>query len=149
MRNWKKIVGTVVSTAMVRRRRGGGSWRDTYRTRRRPRAQDKTAKVEVQSFYVHSKYGKLMKRRRNFFAHDEHNLCGVGDHVQIKFVGKMSKKKQWAVIDMLHRHPQLGGESFPMSKLSGSPAEYPPVHPADAAHPQRAALQAEAAANGR
>jgi small subunit ribosomal protein S17 len=108
-------------------------------------AQDKTAKVEVTSFYVHSKYGKLMKRRKNFFAHDEHNLCGVGDRVQIKFVGQMSKKKQWAVIDMLYRHPQLAGEQFPMSKLAGSQAAHPPSHPADWMHPQKAAVEAASA----
>ncbi len=105
--------------------------------------------MEVTSFYVHSKYGKLMKRRKNLFAHDEHNLCGIGDRVQIKFVGQMSKKKQWAVIDMLYRHPQLAGEQFPMSKLAGSTAAHPPMHPVDFAHRQRTAVEAEAGESAR
>lgn len=48
-------------------------------------------------------------------------ICGVGDKVQVKQVAKISKKKSWAVIDMIARHPQLGGEPFEMSKLKTPP----------------------------
>lgn len=99
MKNLKKIVGTVVSTAM-----------------------DKTAVVEVQRLYVHSKFRKIIKHRKKYFAHDEHDICGVGDKVQIRYIGQLSSKKHWAVIDMIHRHPRLEGEPFPMSALKVPPA---------------------------
>ncbi len=42
---------------------------------------------------------------------------------QIKYVGRQSKRKFWAVVDMIHRFPQVGGEPFPMSKLTNPPAD--------------------------
>ena len=126
MRNLKKIVGKVVSTSM-----------------------DKTAVVEVESFYIHSLYRKVMRRARKHVAHDEHEVCRVGDTVQLKFAGQMSKKKRWAVVDMLRRQPQLQGETFPMSKLAGSTAAFPPMHPADVPHPQKPANAAAAASSER
>lgn len=104
MRNLKKLTGVVTSTSM-----------------------QKTAVVQVQRLYVHSKYRKILRHKKKYFAHDEHEICGLGDKVQIKHMGQMSKKKHWTVIDILYRQPRLEGEPFPMSRLLHNPMKYPPL----------------------
>lgn len=94
----KRIVGVVTSTGM-----------------------DRTAVVLVPRLQIHGLTRKIMKTYTKCFCHDQHEICGVGDKVQIKQVAKISKKKHWAVIDILARHPQLGGEPFAMSKLLNPP----------------------------
>lgn len=94
----KKIIGQVLSTAM-----------------------DRTAVVEVQRLYVHSLVRKIIKHRRKYFVHDHHELLGVGDRVEIKFAGRLSKKKRWTVVDIIDRMPRLEGEPFPMSELKTAP----------------------------
>lgn len=114
MRRLKKVVGTVVSSSM-----------------------DKTAVVEVQRLYVHSKYRRIMRKRLRYFAHDEHDICGVGDRVQIwpmgERIGKRSARKTWAVVDILQRQPQLEGEPCELASLMR------PGETVDASHPVIAA----------
>ena len=71
--------------------------------------------VMVQRLYRHSKFRKFIKHRKKYLAHDHHEICGIGDRVQIKYVGRQSKRKAFAVIDMIHRQPRMEGEPFPMS----------------------------------
>jgi small subunit ribosomal protein S17 len=97
----RKLIGTVVSTAM-----------------------DKTAVVAVDRLYVHDMYRKIVKHRKKYFVHDHHQLCGVGDVIQLKYCGQVSKKKFWTVVDVLKRQPRLEGEPFEMSKLADSPFKY-------------------------
>ena len=95
----KKLVGVVVSTGM-----------------------DRTAVVAVPRLRLHPLVRRFVRQLTKYFCHDHHEICGVGDKVQIRYCGQVSKKKHWAVIDMVERHPQLGGEPFPMSRLSVPPA---------------------------
>jgi len=94
----KRLVGTVVSTGM-----------------------DRTAVVAITRLYIHPLTRKIMKHVSKYFCHDAHEICGVGDRVQIKLWGIISKKKRYTVIDILQRHPQLSGEPFPMSRLKNPP----------------------------
>lgn len=71
--------------------------------------------VSVERLFPHPKYQKIVKHRKKFMCHDHHEICGLGDRVQIKYVGRLSKRKFWSVIDMVHRHPQVEGEPFPMA----------------------------------
>ncbi len=70
----------------------------------------------VERLFRHPKYQKIVTHRRKYLCHDHHEVCGLGDRVQIKYVGRLSKRKFWAVVDMVHRFPQLEGEPFPMSR---------------------------------
>lgn len=76
--------------------------------------------VSVERLYPHPKYEKIVKHKKKYMCHDQHEICGLGDRVQIKYVGRLSKNKFWAVVDMIHRQPQLGGEPFPMSRPPAS-----------------------------
>ncbi|HAS17112.1 MAG TPA: 30S ribosomal protein S17 [Nitrospiraceae bacterium] len=62
---------------------------------------DKTVAVMVESLYQHPQYGKVVKRRKKFMAHDEERKCRVGDKVKIIETRPLSKTKNWKVIEVL------------------------------------------------
>ncbi|OGW43060.1 MAG: 30S ribosomal protein S17 [Nitrospirae bacterium RBG_16_43_11] len=62
---------------------------------------NKTVTVLVESLYRHPRYGKVVKMRTKFKAHDEDNKCHEGDKVKIIETRPLSKDKHWKVIDIL------------------------------------------------
>lgn len=64
---------------------------------------DKTVIVRVESTARHPLYAKTMRRQRKFYAHDETNLCRVGDLVRIAEARPMSKLKRWRVVDVVEK----------------------------------------------
>jgi small subunit ribosomal protein S17 len=76
----KRLVGVVVSDKM-----------------------DKTVVVRVESLVKHPLYGKYVKRRKKYYAHDEKNECRVGDVVRIKETRPLSKLKRWYVEEIIER----------------------------------------------
>lgn len=78
--NRKTRVGTVVSDRM-----------------------NKTVVVSVERLVKHPKYGKYMRRRNKFKAHDEENQCRIGDRVLIEESRPLSKTKHWVVVKILER----------------------------------------------
>ncbi len=66
-------------------------------------AMDKTVKVEVAYKYPHPLYGKVVKSRHTFKAHDEKNECLVGDKVLMVESSPLSKTKRWRVLEILER----------------------------------------------
>ncbi len=80
------------------------------RTRRKTRvgvvvsdARDKTVTVEVVSSKKHARYGKTMKQRARFHAHDEANDARVGDTVRIVETRPLSKTKHWRLAEVVER----------------------------------------------
>lgn len=61
---------------------------------------DKTAVVVVESFVIHSKYQKRMKRTSRFLVHDEIGLH-EGDTVSFTEIRPMSKMKRWKVVEVV------------------------------------------------
>jgi len=59
---------------------------------------NKTVVVEVTRFVEHKKYGKRIKKTKNYKAHDENNVKKVGDKVEIEETKPMSKDKHFKVI---------------------------------------------------
>lgn len=59
---------------------------------------DKTVVVEVTRFVEHKKYGKRIKKTKNYKAHDGDNTKKVGDVVEIEEVRPISKDKHFKVI---------------------------------------------------
>ena len=62
---------------------------------------DKTVVVEITSRRRHPLYKKVMKQSKKFKAHDEKNLCKVGDKVRIAEIRPLSKDKCWIVEEKL------------------------------------------------
>ena len=80
-RNLRKVmVGTVLSNKM-----------------------DKTVVVAVQRNVSHSKYGKTVKTTYKLKAHDEENVCQVGDKVKVMETRPLSKDKRWRLVEVVEK----------------------------------------------
>jgi small subunit ribosomal protein S17 len=64
---------------------------------------DKTVVVAVERLTPHPLYGRVMRRTRNFKAHDEANDCHQGDRVIIQECRPISKNKCWRVVGVVER----------------------------------------------
>ena len=64
---------------------------------------DKTVVVAVERITKHPFYGKYIKRRVKYAAHDEKNQCGPGDKVLIVETRPLSKTKRWRVKEILEK----------------------------------------------
>ncbi|HWA79044.1 MAG TPA: 30S ribosomal protein S17 [Acetobacteraceae bacterium] len=60
---------------------------------------DKTVTVLVERRVMHPLYKKFIRRSKKYAAHDEANLCKVGDVVRIEECPPISKRKTWLVIE--------------------------------------------------
>jgi small subunit ribosomal protein S17 len=58
---------------------------------------DKTVTVEVARTVRHRLYGKVLRRTQKYMAHDEENICRIGDRVEIIESRPLSRHKRWAV----------------------------------------------------
>jgi len=64
---------------------------------------DKTAVVLVETLVKHPLYGKYVRQRKKYMAHDEGNECKIGDKVLITESRPLSKRKRWRVSEILER----------------------------------------------
>jgi small subunit ribosomal protein S17 len=69
---------------------------------------DKTVTVTVQRLVRHPLYGKYLRRRSTFMAHDPGNTARHGDLVEIESTRPLSRHKHWRVVRVLRRVPQYG-----------------------------------------
>jgi small subunit ribosomal protein S17 len=76
----KTIVGTVISDRM-----------------------DKTIIVLTQRLVKHPLYGKYIRKRKRFKAHDEKNECKIGDQVLLMETRPLSRDKRWRVKEILEK----------------------------------------------
>jgi small subunit ribosomal protein S17 len=63
----------------------------------------KSVVVAVNRQVPHSLYKKFVRRTHKFLAHDEENKCKVGDKVEIEETRPMSRRKRWAVRQIVAR----------------------------------------------
>ena len=64
---------------------------------------DKTVIVEVTTTKRHRVYGKVMRVRKKYKAHDENNEAQIGDQVQIIESKPISRHKRFMVTSILER----------------------------------------------
>ena len=64
---------------------------------------DKTITVMVERRVRHPQYGKFIKRRAKYHAHDETNQCGEGDTVAIVESRPLSKTKRWRLQSVIEK----------------------------------------------
>ncbi len=60
---------------------------------------EKTALVLVERLTKHRTYGKYVRSRSKYMAHDPQNRCRIGDRVKIIESRPISKLKRWQVIE--------------------------------------------------
>lgn len=64
---------------------------------------DKTVVVLVERLVRHPMYGRVMRRRKKYAAHDDASECRVGDRVRIIECRPMSRTKSWRVVEVLRK----------------------------------------------
>lgn len=62
---------------------------------------DKTIVVMIERTVKHPKYGKIMKRRTKLHAHDENQVCQIGNTVKIRESRPLSKTKSWVLVEVI------------------------------------------------
>ena len=68
---------------------------------------DKTVVVEVEKTITHRLYHRYQKRSSKFYAHDEKNVCTVGDRVRLVATRPLSKLKRWSVSEVLKKAGEI------------------------------------------
>ncbi|NOX81216.1 MAG: 30S ribosomal protein S17 [Deltaproteobacteria bacterium] len=64
---------------------------------------EKSIVVQVERKVRHKLYGKFIRSRVKYMAHDAANECNVGDIVLIEECRPLSKNKRWRVINIVER----------------------------------------------
>ncbi len=64
---------------------------------------EKTVIVNVERTVMHNLYHRYMKKTKRYAAHDEGNVCQVGDEVVIVACRPMSKTKRWKIREVTKR----------------------------------------------
>jgi small subunit ribosomal protein S17 len=72
---------------------------------------DKTITVRVERTYRHPKYGKFVRRHKNYLTHDETGAAQVGDTVEIASCRPLSKRKRWRLSRVLVQSRLVEGTS--------------------------------------
>ena len=60
---------------------------------------DKTITVLVERRVMHPLYKKFIRRSKKYAAHDEANICKIGDTVRIEECRPISKRKAWLLME--------------------------------------------------
>ncbi|KAK4268516.1 hypothetical protein QN277_025166 [Acacia crassicarpa] len=98
----KQVVGTVVSNKM-----------------------QKSVVVAVDRLFHHKLYKRYIKRTSKFMAHDENDVCNIGDRVRLDPSRPLSKQKHWIVSEIIKKARIYVPPSAPVTKESGSSSEAP------------------------
>jgi small subunit ribosomal protein S17 len=63
----------------------------------------KTIVVAVEMRKAHTKYKRIIRSTKKFYAHDEQNTAHVGDVVRIRETRPLSKLKRWQLEEVVRR----------------------------------------------
>lgn len=64
---------------------------------------DKTVVVAVKRRLFHPRYGKVVTKTSKFKAHDDKNVCKIGDKVKIMETRPLSRTKRWTVKEIIEK----------------------------------------------
>ena len=63
----------------------------------------KTVVVAVEDHVKHPLYNKIVKRTYKLKAHDEENICNIGDTVKVMETRPLSKDKRWRLVEIIEK----------------------------------------------
>jgi small subunit ribosomal protein S17 len=66
-------------------------------------SMNKTIVVRTITRVPHPKFGKIVKQKKKFYAHDEENKAKTGDTVRIMETRPLSKLKRWRLVEVLQK----------------------------------------------
>ncbi len=64
---------------------------------------DKTIVVAIIDNVKHPLYKKIIKRTVKLKAHDENNVCNIGDRVEVMETRPISKDKRWRLTKVIEQ----------------------------------------------
>ncbi|MGC8578607.1 MAG: 30S ribosomal protein S17 [bacterium] len=64
---------------------------------------DKTRVIVVEKMLKHPKYGKPIRKKIKYKAHDDNNQTHVGDKVEIALSRPMSREKRWRITKVIEK----------------------------------------------
>lgn len=64
---------------------------------------DKTIVVALERQVAHPIYKKYFKQTKKVMAHDEENVCQIGDVVRIIESRPLSARKRWRLVEVIER----------------------------------------------
>jgi small subunit ribosomal protein S17 len=72
---------------------------------------DKTVVVKVSRHAEHPLYGKRIVKSKKYVAHDEENLCRIGDQIRIRETRPLSKTKRWELVEIVRKAPVFDSDT--------------------------------------
>lgn len=84
---------------------------------------DKTIKVVVAYQTQHAKYGKIMHRRSTLHVHDEKNVAGLGDTVEVAECRPISKTKHHRLVRVVSKAPEKAVQVSAEEVMTGKAPE--------------------------
>ena len=63
----------------------------------------KTIRVRVDRLIKHPLYKRVVRRSKGFLVHDENEVCGLGDRVEIVESRPLSARKRWRLRRVISR----------------------------------------------
>ncbi len=64
---------------------------------------EKTVVIRIERRKLHPLYKKYITRTKKIKAHDEGNLCQIGDLVKVVESRPLSKDKRWRLVEILEK----------------------------------------------
>ncbi|MFV0528985.1 MAG: 30S ribosomal protein S17 [Lachnospiraceae bacterium] len=64
---------------------------------------DKTIVVAIEDRVKHPLYKKIIKKTYKLKAHDEENICNIGDTVRVMETRPLSKDKRWRLVEVVEK----------------------------------------------
>jgi len=64
---------------------------------------DKTVTVLIERRVKHPVYGKYLTRSSKLHAHDEENVCQIGDLVTVAESRPISRSKTWTLVEVVEQ----------------------------------------------
>ena len=72
---------------------------------------NKTVVVKVTRHAGHPLYGKRIVKSKKYVAHDEENVCNIGDQIRIRETRPLSRTKRWELVEIVRKAPIFGSEA--------------------------------------
>ncbi len=79
---------------------------------------NKSRRVEIPRLVKHARYAKYIRRRTICHVHDENNQSRVGDTVEIMETRRLSKTKNWRLVRIVSKGPELSPAPETMNPLA-------------------------------
>src|SRR4030095_3124904 len=64
---------------------------------------DKSIIVAIERKIIHPIYKKYFKKTTKFMAHDQNNVCNIGDIVKIMETRPLSARKRWRLVEVIEK----------------------------------------------